>query len=138
MADGKANGIWMPVFIGDYLSDTMSLTTQQHGAYFLLMMAYWKNRGPLPENKIKNITRLPNDAWSIDRALLEEYFDLKAIPGKWVHHRIEKELKKAIENRKNAQKRGKAGAAKRWNDAKKKQNERTAQSNEYDPEDPFG
>jgi uncharacterized protein YdaU (DUF1376 family) len=113
MAD-KANGIWMPIFIGDYLSDTMHLTTEQHGAYFLLMLAYWKNRGPLPENKIKPITKLSEDSWSIDSLTLKEFFDTESQPGKWVHHRIEKELQKASENHKNAVKRGKAGAQKRY------------------------
>ncbi|MCW4590421.1 DUF1376 domain-containing protein [Gluconacetobacter entanii] len=56
--------IWMPIYIGDYLSDTMRLTTLQHGAYFLLMLEYWK-QGPLPNDmaELAAIAKQDKRAW---------------------------------------------------------------------------
>ena len=107
--------IWMPIFVGDYLSDTMHLTTEQHGIYFLLLLAYWKNRGPLSENRIKSISKTNSDSWTINKGIVEEFFDTNSIPGKWVHHRVEKELKKALKRRQAAIDRGKKGMKSRWN-----------------------
>lgn len=107
--------IWMPIYVGDYLSDTMHLTTEQHGAYFLLLLAYWKNRGPLPKNRVKPIVKIDNDSWTI----VEEFFDTVSKPGFWVHDRVEKELGLAIIRKQAAENRGKKGMEARWGDQKK-------------------
>ncbi|MFZ1986830.1 MAG: DUF1376 domain-containing protein [Desulfatitalea sp.] len=113
MANEKID-IWLPLFVGDYLSDTMHLSTEQHGAYLLIMMAYWKNMGPLCESRMKSVTKLTDDAWSMHRALLEEFFDTVSVPGKWVHKRLEKEIKKAMENKKTRVDKARDAAGKRW------------------------
>lgn len=112
--------IWIPFYIGDYLGKTMHLTTEQHGAYFLLILAYWKNRGPLPNDDVRlsGIARMTIDAWSIAKAVLIEFFDTKKIPGMLVHNKIESELKKATDKRKMLKNRAKTAANARWGKAK--------------------
>jgi len=63
--------IWMPLYVADYLSATSRLTTEQHGAYLLLLMDYWKNGAP-PNNDavLAQITKLSPDAWSNARTML--------------------------------------------------------------------
>jgi uncharacterized protein YdaU (DUF1376 family) len=108
--------IWMPLYVGDYLADTMHLTTEQHGAYLLLIMAYWKNGGPLPNDPIRlsAICRMGLDAWSINEALLKEFFDTETDPTRWIHHRVDKELKKAQEIRHKRSEKARKAAYARW------------------------
>lgn len=115
MAKNKTD-IWLPIYVGDYLADTMHLTTEQHGAYFLLIMAYWRNRGALPESRIQGIVNINGNSWTIAEALLKEYFDTTTYPGKWYHKRIEEELKKAFIRKQAAENRGKKGSDVRWKD----------------------
>jgi uncharacterized protein YdaU (DUF1376 family) len=55
---------WLPLYVGDYLGDTMRLSTLEHGAYLLLLMEYWR-QGPLPDDDkaLANITKVPRGAW---------------------------------------------------------------------------
>ena len=109
--------LWMPIYIGDYLSATSRLTTEQHGAYLLLIMDYWKN-GPLPDDHsvLAQITRMSNDAWSNASSIVLAFFKHE---GKHYHHkRIDAELALAATKKERRVARAKSGAAKRWgNDA---------------------
>ena len=108
-------GIWMPLYIGDYLSDTMHLTTEQHGAYLLLIMAYWKNGGELQGAGIQAITRMSSDAWSNAQAMLESMFSIQE-SGNWKHQRIDRELAEAGLKKGKATAKALAGANARWGD----------------------
>lgn len=110
--------IWMPLYIGDYLSDTMHLTTEQHGAYLLLIMAYWKNGGPLPggDAQLAAISRMSIDAWSIAKEVLVNFFCISE-DGKWVNKRADLEMASAGEKKAQAVKKAANAAAARWNKA---------------------
>lgn len=108
---------WMPLWIGDYLADTMHLTTEQHGAYLLLLMHQWK-QGELPDDDVvlATITRLPAAAWRRCRPVLERFFTVA--DGQWVQGRAAREKERAVEtNERIGRVRGEAGrkgAAARW------------------------
>lgn len=55
---------WMPLYIGDYLADTASLSTLQHGAYMLLMMEIWRN-GPIQNNprRLSRVAKTDVQTW---------------------------------------------------------------------------
>lgn len=116
MAREKAvkSDIWMPLYVADYLADTMHLSTEQHGAYFLLLLAAWKNGGSVPNDtlKLRSITRMDAKKWQESSQTLGEFFFVT--PNLWTHNRVTKELNKAKTNSEERSKSGKKGAAKRW------------------------
>lgn len=70
---------WMPLYIGDYLADTMHLQGAEHGAYLLLLMHYWRN-GPLPndDKMLAGIGKIERRAWDKDiGATVKAFFALE-------------------------------------------------------------
>lgn len=108
--------IWMPLFIGDYLADTTRLTTEQHGAYLLLIMDYWRNGAPPDDDSIlANITKMQQRDWKKTKNAVMTFFTL--VNGAWVHSRIEKELEDATAGKKKAEEKAKKAAEARWGKA---------------------
>lgn len=70
--DDRKPDAWMPVVIGAYLGDTTHLSTEQHGAYFLLLLAGWKRGGNLPndEAQLASIAKLTPAKWRQHRGVL--------------------------------------------------------------------
>lgn len=111
---------WMPLYIADYLGDTLHLTTEQHGAYLLLLMAAWKRGGHVPDDEaqLAQITRLA-DRWQTHASATVRAFFTHRDGMLW-HDRVVDELHKAealVHKRSRA---GAAGAAAKWqNDGKR-------------------
>ena len=105
---------FMPLWIGDYLADTMHLSRDQHGGYMLLIMAYWRRGKPLSDDNeaLASVTRSTLKEWKKLRPILAQFFTIE--DGVWKHGRIEEELQKAAENYASKVERAKAGAAARW------------------------
>jgi uncharacterized protein YdaU (DUF1376 family) len=111
-SDDKAD-VWMPLYIGDYLADTSRLTTEQHGAYLLLIMDYWRS-GPLPDEKIvlQQVTKLTDFLFKKHWPVLQKFFTL--IDGHWHHKRIDAEMAEARAGKAVASEKGRKGAQARW------------------------
>jgi uncharacterized protein YdaU (DUF1376 family) len=106
--------IWMPLAIGDYLADTSHLDTTQHGAYLLMLMHYWR-KGPLPNDmkQLASISKLPPDAWSINQAVLMQFFGV-GDDGMLHQKRCDLERERWMQKRTNAQGKALRAAETRW------------------------
>ena len=97
----------------------MKLTTVQHGAYFLLLMAYWRERSPLKDSddELRSITKTDRSEWKKMRPVIAEFF--KVADGVWWHKRVEQEMAAADERSKKAKEKAQKGADARWKDRQK-------------------
>lgn len=104
---------WMPFLVQKYLADTMHLSTEQHGAYLLLLIHAWMNDGALPidADKLRRISRMDRDAWSAQKDDVLAFFHEQ--DGMLRQKRLDIELARAKENVQQRSAAGKASAAKR-------------------------
>lgn len=106
--------IWMPLYIADYLADTMHLHAEQHGAYLLLIMAAWKSGGKLPSDPraLQHIVRMTPQQWARNQPVLQRFFFVTE--DFWMHNRVRTELERAKEKVEHRSKAGAKAAAIRW------------------------
>jgi len=89
---------WMPLYVADYLADTGHLSTDEHGAYLLLIMHYWRTGGlPDDDSRLASITRLGGKRWLKVSQTVRDFFH--AENGTLTHKRIDLELAKALKIR---------------------------------------
>jgi uncharacterized protein YdaU (DUF1376 family) len=82
---------WIACYIGVYLKDTQALSTEQHGAYLLLLMECWqKGCVPLDAAGRASIARVPLPRWKKISAPIDAFF---AADG--TNKRATKEITKA-------------------------------------------
>ena len=105
---------WMPLLVDKYLGDTQHLTTEQHGAYLLLLMTMWKRDGVLMVRDLPQITRLSPARWKACRSVLMELFTLSDDGLTVTQKRLSQELQRSKENTEAKSKAGAKGAANRW------------------------
>lgn len=115
---------YMQFYVADYLADTAHLTTEEHGAYLLLIFNYWQRGKSLRVDRLATVARLSNERWASVKDSLEEFFYEEN--GEWKHKRIEADLQVVndqIQQRVNA---GKASARARALNKQRNDNNRSA------------
>jgi uncharacterized protein YdaU (DUF1376 family) len=120
---------WFPLYPGHYHRDTGDLTTEQHGAYFLLLMACWSRAGRLPNDdaRLASIAKLTPAAWKKHAPILREFFENEG--DTLAHKRVLQEYEKAQEMSRRAQENGAKGGRPRKLDGTQKKPKGLSQHN---------
>jgi len=87
---------FLQLYVADYLADTMDLTTEQHGAYLLLLMTMWRHDGALPDEprKLARIARVSPRRWPMIWGEISHFF---YVEGDMIRNkRLERERQKAV------------------------------------------
>jgi len=105
----------LPLFTDAYLADTRHLTTEEHGAYLLLLMCAWRTRGCRLKDDDKHLARLVGvtpHRWKRLKLSLIDFFNIDQ--GYWkqkkLSHVHETVASKVEKNRANGAKGGRARA----------------------------
>ncbi|WP_017993917.1 YdaU family protein [Rhizobium leguminosarum] len=86
---------FMQLYVSDFIGDTLSLSTEQIGAYMLLLMAMWNAGGRLPadEAKLARVARMSVKRW---KGISDDLMSFFEVDGEFVrHNRLTKELQKS-------------------------------------------
>lgn len=88
---------FMQFYVADYLGDTRHLTTEQHGAYLLLLFTMWRSDGRLSNDprKLARVTGCTVSRWSKISADVMAFFEVQG--DEIVNRRLTLELEKAQE-----------------------------------------
>jgi uncharacterized protein YdaU (DUF1376 family) len=83
---------WFKMYGSAFLVDTIRLSTEQKGAYLMLILDYYDKEAPPPDDDgvLASITGLPLERWQGHRRMLEPFFAIEG--GVWRHARCEEEL----------------------------------------------
>ena len=109
---------YMQLYTSDYLADTAHLTTEEHGAYLLLLMNYWQRGKPLDntDKRLAHVARLSAERWEAVEPILAEFFTI--VDNVWTQSRIERDLDKIRAKSSKLAANGSIGASKRQANAK--------------------
>ena len=87
---------FMQLYVSDFVGDTLQLSTEQIGAYMLMLMAMWNAGGTLPDDEVKlsRVVRMSVKKWRAISADLLTFFERAG--GEISHKRLTKELRKSL------------------------------------------
>lgn len=88
---------FMPMFWGDFFANTLHLTTQEVGAYVLLIGHAWEHDGKIAVEDLQRVARVSNRNWHKVRHRVTPFFDTLSDATSWTSERVLLELTKAAE-----------------------------------------
>jgi len=99
----------MRFYPADYLGDTRHLTTEQHGAYLLLLMCMWRASGSLPDDpaKLARMASMSSRRWDAISGPVMDLF--RSENGAITQKRLTDELNFSVQKRKAKSFSGKLG-----------------------------
>ena len=107
---------WMPLYVADYVADTMHLSRANRGSYMSLICHYWRHGGlPTDLALLQQIAGTTPEEWNTDGAVLAAFFTISN--NVWVHKRIEKELQDSENKYEKRRASGKLGGEKKASNA---------------------
>jgi uncharacterized protein YdaU (DUF1376 family) len=83
---------FMPLYVGDYLADTVHLNGAESGAYLHLLMCMWRADGSLPNDdaKLARFCKITPQQWDRVRTTVLEFFEVEG--DRLTNRRLTKEL----------------------------------------------
>jgi uncharacterized protein YdaU (DUF1376 family) len=116
--------IWFPFYGGDYLSQTMHLTPQEHGAFLLVRIHQWAN-GHMDEGDLRAVTRLDADAWSIAGARLKHLLSIDE-GGRYFIRSLDDQKNGWTEKRRKSTEKAAKAAKARWDRVRERKAKETS------------
>ena len=106
--------LWMPLDLGKYLKDTMSLDAEEFRAYSLALVNMWINHGYLDDDKntLKNVTFLGQKTFQKKWSKISKLFE--HANGKYFCPELLKHFEKAVKCKTAYVERAKKAAEARW------------------------
>lgn len=93
---------YIAVYVNDYIADTTRLRATANGAYWFLLLEYWRLRGSIPNDRqwLIDTARVTEKEWDKIAYQVLSYF---AVEGdRLVHARMEADLEKARDKSRKA------------------------------------
>ncbi len=101
---------YITIFVNDYIADTVRLKATANGAYWFLLLEYWRVRGSIPDDEawLMETARVSRKEWSMVKDQVIGFFVKD--DGRLIHPRMEKEIAKA----KSKSDKARESAKERW------------------------
>jgi len=108
----------MPFWTDAYLADTQHLTTEEHGAYLLLLFQAWRSHDCSLADDDDMLSRQAGvslSKWKVMKPIIMAFWKLDKRRKRWVQKRLQIEREKATVKKAKAR----DSAASRWNNKEK-------------------